>query len=791
MARLRGSLARTGVVGWIPMLLAVGATLPADAQADITAIHVGFSSSVTRADDRGTMAGISAGPSADPSAAINTGFGPGPGAPLPARGLVELGRYGGATRAVSADGDRVLVGVGTTIHVFRLDADGVARLQGAPIRMPGPVTGLEAAGGRVLVELGGEAVVAADLRGPGPPRVGRAIVGRRDPREAGPRMVLGAGGTGFVARGEAWLAIDLGDVLRPRVLADTAVEGIPLGIALDGDRLFVAVERVDAATGLPQNAAHLFAWDVSRPQDPHPAGPATGLDVGRIDAMLDVGAERALLLDRGRLSVLPVPTDSTWASAPLKSVSFVSVAVAGEALFAARVNPFDVVRIDGPQIGARSIVDSVHPSAPHPPVVRAMELQDDRLFVAYGDHGVQAFDVSDPESPRMLGEPFAAYGGLVADIALDADLAWLATASGLRIADLARGRPAAIGGLDAEAPMLTVGVDGGRVVVAGPRPPEVIRHATATPGERWQQPADEGVLWVVDARSPSHPSLVRSIEREGIPRDVIVDGARAYVAQSPGAVLVLDLGASPANPPQVVAKLARSGLNIAHLSKDGDRIWATWHDRNYAASLPGFMPSAFGLVLWSVPDLDAPLYGSLMRRTTIPGFPVPGVAGRSNAFVVLRTRDGTLVEGEGTPDAGTTVLGAMIDREGMHVVSSPSSESLQQRPLVRRATIDLPLRVVEPRLNVRGFTAQRTEIDVQGDIAWIAAADAGLRAMDARIPEQPDEVAWLIGPESIVGVDVEGPMVAIAAGEDGAMLLRWTGWVAASQVWLPWAGSAR
>ncbi len=767
--RSGGALLCAIVVVWILTLLTVGGSLPADAQDDALEIgaHVGPSSTVTQADDRGP----------------DTGFGPGPGAPFPSRGLVELGRYGGATRAVSADGDRVLVGVGTTIQVFRLDADGVARLQGAPIRMPGPVTGLEAAGGRVLVELGGEAVVAADLRGPGPPRVGRRIAGRREAGHTGPRMALSADGVAFVARIALWSAFDVGDVLRPRVLAQTKVESVIRGIVLDEDRLFVAADRISASTGTLEGATRLYAWDVARPQDVRPSGPAMGLLVGRVDALLDVGEGLALIVDAGTLTFLPVPIDAAWDSEPVRSVAHVSHAVAGAAVFVARIKPYEVLSVYGVWYKARRIVEPVDLSSPHPPVVRAMELAGDRLFVAYNDHGVRAFDVSDPGSPLPLGEPFADYGGLVADIALDEELAWLATAEGLRIVDLAGGRE--IGGLAADAPLLAVDVDNGRGVVAGPLAPGLVEYGTATPRDVWRLPSDESELQVVDAREPSRPILVGSVHGGGIPRDVLVEADRAYIAHRPGPVLVLDLGSGAADPPHVMTNLVRNDVKLAHLSKKGDRVWATWFDRTYAE---GFAPGRFGLTFWNTADRDGLVHGGLVERTSYRRVFVPTGAGRSSAFVVLRGHDGSAGEDESTAVSRATVLGAMIDREGMHLVSSDASVELHQRPLVRLATIDLPLRAVEPGLSSRGFTAQRTDMVAQHGIAWIAAADAGLRGLDARLPDHPDEAAWLTGPESIVGVDAEGTVVAVAAGEDGAMLLRWTGWVSASQVWLPWVG---
>ncbi len=711
----------------------------------------------------------------------------GPGAALPAYGLVELGRYGGATRAVSTDGDRVIVGVGTTVHIYTMDESGGTRSLGAAVRMPGPVTALDAADGRVLVELAGQAVYAIDLRGPGPARIGRPLVGSVAVGQQGSRMVLMAQGVALIAARDSWQAVDVSDVSRPRILSEVALPGPSLGMALDGDRLFL-LARVSQAPPTPADDASLLAWNVAAPASPVAHGPSEGLRFDVVTTLVAVAQDEALLLNRGRLEVIPVPVAGDWEAQALLTVTGPSHVVAGSAIYVAMQSPRGLARIDGPTYTV-AMFSEVDRRIEHPPDVRAMHLDEDRLFVAYANGGVQAFDLANPEFPVPRGEPFAAFG-VVADIALDRNTAWLATSQGLRVLEHGRGGPVrSVGEWPLASPLLAVDVQDGRGVVAGSR-----RRPDDHQGEDVVQSGYESLLHVIDGRDVQSPVLVRTIPRDGIPRDALVEGDRAYVLHRPGAIVALALDAPTRDAPsgerpRALAKLVRAAVGLEQLSLEGERLWATWHNDTFGV---GF--GDFGLAFWDVSDLSVTPYGSRLSRSVPLGFRPPAGAARGAAFGIVGPSGLTSGPGPATEDNGNStrvepMVGAMVDMEGMHLVRVEASLSLQGGPIDRIASLDLPLRTVAPGIRTPAFTPQRSDLVVQDGFAWIAAADAGLRAMDVRIPDQPDEVAWLTGPESIVGVDVAGPIVAVAAGEDGAVLLRWTGWAPAARLWLPWAGA--
>jgi hypothetical protein len=673
---------------------------------------------------------------------------------------------------VATDRRHLYVAVGTTIHVYQLRAGQPARPLGVVIRMPAPVTGLEAAGGRMLVELGGTAVRAVDISDPSQPRVGSPLAGPMGVDQAGSRIALGADGVAFVALGSGWRAFDIEDPVRPRPLATMQTPGPLRGIALDHGHLY-AIQQVPEPQRPTVFDSQLVAWDVTRPSEPVAFGEGERLMWDRWQVLVDAYGGRVMLADRGQILGVTAPRDGPWVVDSGRTASRVSHVDLDEATYVVQVVSTGDTRLfvmdptgHRPAIGIALESDRLQGWD-----ARDVHVGEGQLFVVSAHHGVLVFELDDPLRPTRVGPPLAAFGGSVADVSLDRGLAWVATERGLRLLRLDRGDPPQLLAEHATAgTALAVGADGGRGIVGTWR----LREQS---GGDVVESAFVSVLHVLDARDPEQPMLLQAIERDGIPRDVVVEGRRAFVAHRPGAVVAIDLGVDD-EPPRAVAKLMRSGLELEQLILDGDRLWVTFHNRTF-----GVGPGAFGLVWWDVGGLPVTPLGTMLTRRPATTSVLPPGATRGTAFGIWRPKS------VGADDMGfvpaAAAHGVMIDLEGMHVLEPSTSASLPGLSLDRRASLDLPLRALSPALNTPAFTPQRTDLVMRDGIAWIAAADAGLRAMDIRLPDRPDESAWLTGPTTVVAVDAAGPLVVVAAGEDGLLVLRWTGWEHEDRLWLP------
>ena len=697
------------------------------------------------------------------------------GIPLNATGLREVARFGGATRAVATAGDRMLVAVGTTVEAYALRAGprgpaGDAQRVGPTIHLPGPVTELVAAGSWALAELDGAAVHGIDLRDPARPRVTPALLRAMSVWQRGSRMAVRPDGVAFLAAGRRWEAVDLADPSFPR-LATVVVEDWLRGIALDGDRL-LAVQVVPEVGSSQQVDGLLRAWDVADPRQPRPSGPAEGLRRDATFTLESVGGGRALLLDDDQLLFATTPAEGEWQVQEQRSVSGIAQAVVGPAGLTYVTREAEPrLEVIGAHGGATTFATSPDLGSAWPRSVRDLHVRGGHLFVALADHGVQRFDLTRPGSPRASGEPFAAHGGTVADVALDGTTAWIATAAGLTLLEVGGpGPPGVVGAMAMPRPALAVDAEGGRGVVATWRERvEPVGGAGALPGE-WQ-----AVHHVVDARGADGPRRSGTTYRDGIPRDVLIEGRYAWVAHRPGDVLILDLGEHHDTAPRAIARLTR-GEWFATLSLSARQTWVTWHE---PPGRPFGPPGAvFGLVGWPRTDPPRATFGTVFRRqlATIPGTQTG--ATRLPAFAPLPT-----------VGVGPSKLAIMLDPEGIHVVRPNEDVGTGDHPIDRLASIDLPRPTLRDITFDPFLSLQRTAVDLHGSIAWIAAADAGLRGIDVSLPERPDEIAMLSGPTSIGAVAAAGPFVLAAAGEDGLLVLRWEGWRARGRLWLPCVGS--
>jgi hypothetical protein len=141
------------------------------------------------------------------------------------------------------------------------------------------------------------------------------------------------------------------------------------------------------------------------------------------------------------------------------------------------------------------------------------------LLVADQTAGLLVIDVTDPESPDLVGTLVSENARAVIS---DGDLAYLADGGdGLKIVDLAvPAEPSQIGHLDTYS-RVAAGLDlaDGYVYLA----------------------ADLNDLMIIDVTKPKHPGLLAQLETPGRAQDVCVIGDYAFVAADEGGLQVLDI----------------------------------------------------------------------------------------------------------------------------------------------------------------------------------------------------------------------------------------------------------
>ena len=161
---------------------------------------------------------------------------------------------------------------------------------------------------------------------------------------------------------------------------------------------------------------------------------------------------------------------------------------------------------------------------------RSIAIQGNRAVVGEGPV-LRVLDVSDPSSPRLVGQS-EALPSLVRDVHLAGDIAYVALGnSGLRVMRISKsGRPNEVGARATPGPALGLTVAGGFAYVA-----------TGRAG-----------ISVLDVSQPQRPIEVATFETAGAPVEVFVAGTRAYVAAGRAGLRILDIS-DPATPQEIGA----------------------------------------------------------------------------------------------------------------------------------------------------------------------------------------------------------------------------------------------
>jgi hypothetical protein len=147
-------------------------------------------------------------------------------------------------------------------------------------------------------------------------------------------------------------------------------------------------------------------------------------------------------------------------------------------------------------------------------------------YVALERGGLAIVDISDPEKPVLRGSFDPGSSFLIRDIGVSASHAYVAdTGFGLRVLDISDPRhPFEVGALRTPGPH-TLSLVGSLAYLAC---------------------GDDGLL-VVDVADPSRPALVESYRTSGFTRKAVIDSERAYLADGPTGLLILESGSGATN----------------------------------------------------------------------------------------------------------------------------------------------------------------------------------------------------------------------------------------------------
>lgn len=520
-----------------------------------------------------------------------------------------LSQVGGAVSAVAVAGDRAWLGTGRRLQ--GADVSDAARpvLLGQSGALPEAIRALATTDQHVLAAVGTSGLMVLDVADPSRPEVVAEL-----PTSWSVNDVTVAGGLAYLAEGAQGLrVVDVKVPETPRELGALDTPGETLGVDVDPTRhlAFVAdwgtgvrvidvsdpaipreVGRVDTPGEASDVAVHgstlcvadrrggLRVVDVSNPTAPRERGHLDLAGSGE-RAAATPGRCYVAALDGGVAVVDVSNPDAPAALTGLEGVTVATdVVAAGDRVYAAdvgaQVRPAQDSRVDlwsrmhmwGVEARSQSAsgVAGLH-VARHtaagleptgllvsPSLIEGVAALESAgvMYLADGDAGVIALDVSDPRRPQPLATVNT--GGMAHDVRIEGDTLLVANGpSGLAVVDIR----------DPRQP---------RYVKTLPLPGESLGLATLA-GNAYVAAGEAG-LRVVDLAEGRE---IAAVDTPGFSWDVAISGtgdaARAYVSDRRGGVRVIGL-ARPDLPVELGAALEGQG-DVVDIWPEGDILWVS------------------------------------------------------------------------------------------------------------------------------------------------------------------------------------------------------------------------
>ncbi|MBI2874347.1 MAG: hypothetical protein HYY09_04620 [Firmicutes bacterium] len=586
------------------------------------------------------------------------------------------GQLGGPTAAVAVQGRYAYVGVGLRLAVLDVSDPAAPREVGVTEPFGWYVEDVAVAGNTAYVAAGGGGLALVDVADPARP----VVVGRYDTPGYAEALAV-TGRYVYVADGLAGLrVVDAADPSRPVEVNAAYTERYVLDVAPAGGYVYLA-----------GGGAGLLVAGIADPARPKEAaslvlpGYAYGVAVSGNTALV-AGAWTGLHLVDVTDPVRPVPAGAL----PTPGWAFAVRSAGGIAYVAAGWGGIRIV----------DIADSAHPAvlgsyAPEGGHAAALVPAGPLLYVADRNAGLRVVHVGDARNPLELGgySPL----GFAADVAAAGRYAYVAAGPwGLRVVDIADpARPREVGSERSLGWAHTVAVAGDYAYVA------TFPHGT------WNV-----TLHIVDIRSPERPVPIASLPIEpGVPRDMVVRGGIAYIPdewglqlidvsnpQSPSRLSFIDLHTGPPAEPATVGIDVQGGLA-------------------YVAQSQG------GLIVVDVADPRAPRKLAAYRPPDLVKVMSVAVSGNmayvgdNRGLYVLDVTDPQSPKGLRRLEVSGIIDGLALDGETL--VMAAGSPGVQMAGLAAPAE---PVLTGAP-MYVPGYAL---EVAVEGDRVLAASEDAGL-----------------------------------------------------------------
>lgn len=558
-------------------------------------------------------------------------------------------------------------------------------------------------------------------------------------------------GGGYVAfQNGAWLEFyDVSDPLAPARAARILLQAQPSDLKVDGTMLYASLRKTEG----------LLAVDISDPAAPVVVGQREGYDMLSVDtgnglAYCGVGSAGVVMVNLADLTV--AGNFATTGSAN-------GTAIAGTTLYVARgVNGLGIYNVTNPSavtlLGTYAtpsfctfvqvrgnyaylagnfglmIVDVTNPAAP---VLRGtlsvgdatyeMSFVGDELYLA-GLTGGYRLDVSDPTAPRVLAQTGVANSF---SIAVEGSTAFLAERyMGLRVLSAAQLQPLLL--------IPTAGFSN-RLHLQG----NFLHVVDLGGGVR---------IW--DLSDPAHPALASDTNTPANSQDLALAGNLSFVVNSSNAgsgLWTLDVS-NPASP--VVLSTYNTGGAAYGVEAQDDRLYVANGNSGLLVlnvANPA-SPSSLGSLPTTSQAFDVRVQGTIAYVATF-GAGLASIQASNPGFMSILDQE-----------AGWGFLNALEVTDGYAWVAAQTG--------LRVVDITNPTNLTSVFFG--GFGGQPRDVAIGADL-YLADDMYGLRQVDISNPASPSLTASFPSADRGMGVDAQGDLVVLAAGEAGVYVYQSSG----------------
>lgn len=436
-----------------------------------------------------------------------------------------------------------------------------------------------------------------------------------------------------------------------------------------------------------------------------------------------------------------------------------------------RLVVFDITVSSAPKIVGRSPILSG--------TIEAIQVRDGFVYVVGGDAGLSVLDVSNPESPQLVGG--LAIDGYSLDVSVEGDLAFVIQrpsgtrpTSNLVVVDLTiPALPRVVGHLDLPGGAAKIEASGDMVYVSDywwiaasqefgglrvvdvtePSAPRLAGRIAMTPMtdmtvvERLGYAVGDLVLYVLDLSAPASPRISSSLVLPGRATAVVVQGGLAYVAGGDQGLLVVDIAAPSA--PRI---LGRASFGPASLV-------------DVAGTLAFVVDDQRGLRVFDVADPTAPRFLAAAADLSGTAYTVQVV--NQLAYVPSGT-DLQVIDVSAPSEPRLVGSVAVRGRINLRVVGNLAYVCGGEVGTLQIVDVTLPSK---PHIlgSVDGLVSPFA-VDIVGDLAYVADLARGLMVVDVSMPSTPRVIGGIATIKSPSDVEVSGGLAYLAT-ENGLQVV--------------------